>query len=81
MASYNGVNGSTLTESPLLRDILHGEWGFDGLVMSDWTAARSTEAAARAALDLAMPGPASRFGPWGDALLARRTGTARSTRR
>ena len=70
MASYNGVNGSTLTESPLLRDILHHDWGFDGLVMSDWTATRSTVAAARAALDLAMPGPASRFGPWGDALLA-----------
>ena len=70
MASYNGVNGHTMTESPLLRGILHDEWGYDGLVMSDWTATRSTEAAARAALDLAMPGPASRFGPWGDALVA-----------
>jgi beta-glucosidase len=69
MASYNGVNGSTMTESPLLRAILHDEWGYDGLVMSDWTATRATEAAARAALDLAMPGPAKRFGPWGDALL------------
>jgi beta-glucosidase len=69
MAGYNGVNGSTMTESPLLRDILRDEWGFDGLVISDWTAARSTEGAARAALDLAMPGPADRFGPWGDALL------------
>ena len=69
MAAYNGVNGVTMTESPLLRDILHDEWGYDGLVMSDWTAARSTEPAAQAALDLAMPGPANRFGPWGDALL------------
>jgi beta-glucosidase len=69
MAAYNGVNGSPMTQSPLLRDILHGEWGYDGLVMSDWTAAHSTEAAAQAALDLAMPGPASRYGPWGDALL------------
>jgi beta-glucosidase len=69
MAAYNGVNGSTMTESPLLRGILHDEWGYDGLVMSDWTATRATEAAARAALDLAMPGPAERFGPWGDALL------------
>ena len=68
MAAYNGVNGTTMTESPLLREVLHDEWGYDGLVMSDWTAARSTEPAARAALDLAMPGPASRFGPWGDAL-------------
>ena len=80
MAAYNGVNGSTMTESPLLRDILHREWGYDGLVVSDWTAARSTEATAEAALDLAMPGPASRFGPWGD-LWSRRSGTARSTRR
>jgi beta-glucosidase len=70
MASYNAVNGITMTESPLLRAILHDEWGWDGLVMSDWTATRSVEAAARAAMDLAMPGPAARFGPWGDALLA-----------
>ena len=69
MAAYNGVNGSPMTESPLLRDLLHDEWGYDGLVMSDWTAARATEATAQAALDLAMPGPASRYGPWGEALL------------
>jgi beta-glucosidase len=69
MASYNQVNGFTMTESPLLRAIVHDEWGYDGLVMSDWTAARATEPAARAALDLAMPGPAERFGPWGDALV------------
>jgi len=69
MAAYNGVNGSPMTQSPLLRDVLHGEWGYDGLVMSDWTAAHATEAAAQAALDLAMPGPASLYGPWGDALL------------
>jgi beta-glucosidase len=69
MAAYNGVNGAPMTQSPLLRDILHGEWGYDGLVMSDWTATRATEAAAQAALDLAMPGPASLYGPWGDALV------------
>ena len=69
MAAYNGVNGSTMTENPLLRGILHDEWGYDGLVVSDWTAGRSTVPAARAALDLAMPGPARRFGPWGDALV------------
>jgi beta-glucosidase len=66
MAAYNGVGGHTMTESPLLREILHDEWGYDGLVMSDWTATRSTVEAGRAALDLAMPGPAS---PWGDALV------------
>ncbi len=65
MASYNGVNGSPMTQSPILRDILHGEWGYDGLVMSDWTAARSTEGTAGAALDLAMPGPAEQLRPMG----------------
>jgi beta-glucosidase len=67
MAAYNAVNGPTMTESPMLQEILHDEWGWDGLVMSDWTAARSTQGAGNAALDLAMPGPA---GPWGDALVA-----------
>src|SRR4051812_23284094 len=66
MAAYNGVNGATMTESPLLREVLHAEWGFDGLVMSDWFATRSTAEAANAALDLAMPGPDS---PWGEALV------------
>src|SRR5829696_4108703 len=64
MAAYNGVNGQSMTESPLLRDILHREWGFDGVVMSDWFATRTTAPSANAALDLVMPGP----GPWGDAL-------------
>ena len=67
MASYNGVNGEPMTDSWLLEDILHTELGFDGVVMSDWFATRSTEASARAALDLVMPGP---NGPWGEALLA-----------
>ena len=66
MVSYNGVNGELMTESSLLRDVLRRELGFDGLVMSDWFATRSTEASARAAIDLAMPGPE---GPWGAALL------------
>ncbi len=66
MAAYNQVNGTTATESPLLRDILQDEWGFDGLTMSDWFATRSTVAAAAGGLDLTMPGPAS---PWGLALV------------
>lgn len=60
MAAYNGVNGHAMTESPMLNDILKGEWGFDGVVVSDWRAAR-TIAAAEAGLDLVMPGPS---GPW-----------------
>ena len=67
MAAYNSVNGTTMTEHPMLRDVLKDEWSFDGLVMSDWYAARSTEPAANAALDLVMPGPT---GPWGEALVA-----------
>ncbi|MFF7475595.1 glycoside hydrolase family 3 C-terminal domain-containing protein [Streptomyces sp. NPDC008092] len=66
MAAYNGVNGHSMTESPLLRAVLHEEWGFDGVVMSDWFATRTTEPSARAALDLVMPGP---LGPWGEALV------------
>src|SRR3954466_12680816 len=67
MAAYNRVNGTTMTESPLLREVLKDEWGWDGLVMSDWMATRDTVAAGNAALDLAMPGP---DGPWGEALVA-----------
>ena len=67
MAAYNSVNGSTMTESPLLGEVLAEEWGFDGVTMTDWYAGRSTVAAARAGLDLLMPGPT---GPWGDALAA-----------
>jgi beta-glucosidase len=67
MAAYNGVNGATMTENPLLADPLKGEWGFDGVVVSDWRAARSLAAAGPAATDLVMPGPT---GPWGADLVA-----------
>jgi beta-glucosidase len=66
MAAYNGVNGASMTASePLLRGVLKDEWGFDGVVMSDWHAARQTVATALAGLDLVMPGP---DGPWGGQL-------------
>jgi beta-glucosidase len=67
MAAYNSINGTTATEHPMLQRVLKDEWGFDGVVMSDWYAARSTEPAANAGLDLVMPGPS---GPWGDRLVA-----------
>jgi beta-glucosidase len=67
MAAYNSVNGPTMTENPLLRDVLKQEWGFDGVVVSDWHAGRSLAAAGDGLLDLVMPGP---HGPWGEALVA-----------
>ena len=67
MAAYNSVNGATMTaNAPLLRDVLKGEWGFAGVVVSDWHAARTTGASALAGLDLVMPGP---DGPWGERLV------------
>ena len=68
MTGYNMVNGITMTEHPrLLSAILKQEWGFQGVALSDWHAARTTVATATAGLDLAMPGPS---GPWGGLLTA-----------
>lgn len=57
MSAYNAVDGVTMTENELLETPLNSEWGFDGVVISDWTAVRSLDAVP-AAQDLAMPGPA-----------------------
>ena len=58
MASYNKVGGTWASEHPwLLTTILRDEWGFDGLVISDWWATHTTADAANAGLDLEMPGP------------------------
>ena len=63
MASYNRINGTFGCEHPwLLSTVLKEEWGFDGLVMSDWFATHATVASALAGLDLEMPGPAPHFG-------------------
>jgi beta-glucosidase len=64
MTSYNRVNGRWVTEQPeLLRDLLRTEWGFEGLVMTDWFGIADTAASAAAGLDLEMPGPGRAFGP------------------
>ena len=61
MTAYNKINGLHVSESPeILQNILRNEWGFDGLVMSDWFGTYSTTEALGAGLDLEMPGP-SRF--------------------
>jgi beta-glucosidase len=64
MTAYNRVRGTYCGEQPeLLNGILRGEWGFDGVTMSDWYGTHSTAPAALAGLDLEMPGPPSWLGP------------------
>src|SRR3569833_2304047 len=63
MASYNKINGTYATDNHyLLTDILKREWGYDGVVVSDWGAVHSTAPAANAGNDLEMPGPPRWFG-------------------
>jgi len=58
MSSYNRLNGIYTSEHPwLLDEVLRKEWGFDGIVMSDWFGSHSTAATVNAGLDLEMPGP------------------------
>lgn len=56
MCSYNKINGTYASEDRwLLTDLLRTEWGFDGLVMSDWGAVNDRVAGVAAGLDLEMP--------------------------
>lgn len=58
MTAYNKLNGTYCSEHEwLLREVLRGEWGFDGAVVSDWGAMSSSVPSVRAGLDLCMPGP------------------------
>ena len=64
MTAYNKVDGIYCGEQPdLVGGILRDEWGFDGVVMSDWFGTHSTAPAAVAGLDLEMPGPPAWLGP------------------
>src|SRR6195952_2360523 len=59
MCSYNRVNGTYACQNgELLTDTLRDAWRFDGMVMSDWGALHDTVQAAKAGLDLEMPGTA-----------------------
>lgn len=72
MSAYNGVDDGVASapmseHGHLVDDVLRGEWGFDGIVVSDWLAARRTVESALGGLDLVMPGPG---GPWEHQLVA-----------
>ena len=56
MTSYNKVNGTYTNESEhLLADILRGEWGFDGMVVTDWGGSNAYVEGVRAGMNLEMP--------------------------
>lgn len=64
MTAYNRLNGTFCTANGwLLRDLLREEWGFDGIVMTDWFSAVDTVESSKAGLDVEMPGPPRFFGP------------------
>lgn len=57
MCSYNKINGTYASENrTYMTDVLRGEWGFDGCVVSDWGATHSRAKAVAAGCDLTMPG-------------------------
>src|SRR5690606_31587388 len=62
MCSYNLVNGTYASEHHhLLTEVLRDEWGFEGLVVTDWGAANDRVAGVQAGLDLEMPGNRGAF--------------------
>jgi beta-glucosidase len=64
MSAYNRLNGTFCSEHEwLLTTVLRDDWGFDGFVVTDWFAARSTAATVNAGLSLEMPGEGRFYGP------------------
>ncbi|KAH7176383.1 glycosyl hydrolase family 3 N terminal domain-containing protein [Dactylonectria macrodidyma] len=73
MSCYNRVNGVHVSESDkFLNGILRDEWGWRGLVMSDWFGTYSTAESLNAGLDLEMPGPTRLRGPLADLAVSNR---------
>jgi beta-glucosidase len=63
LAAYNRVNGSYCAEQHhVLTEVVKGEWGYQGVIMSDWFGTHSTGPTLAAGLDLEMPGPARFLG-------------------
>ena len=63
MGAYNRINGTyACSHTELVKDVLKGEWGFEGFVVSDWGACLQTVENATGGLDLEMPGPARTWG-------------------
>ncbi|KAF9873873.1 hypothetical protein CkaCkLH20_08607 [Colletotrichum karsti] len=64
MTSYNKVNGAYVSDSSrLVNDVLRGEWGFNGTVVSDWMGVYSTADSINAGVDVDLPGPTIYRGP------------------
>ena len=75
MTAYNQVNGQFASDHEhLLGEVLRGEWGFDGLVVSDWGGTNDHVAGLRVGMDLEMPGGSGAFD--GDIAAAVADGTA-----
>lgn len=65
MCAYNKINGEYCSHNKwLLTDVLRNEWGFDGLVMTDWGAMHDRVKSLQAGLDLEMPGDAAICRKW-----------------